>query len=53
MKLVRRDGASPSEALKVLHKLDTERKMPCVEPFNLFDAGAGILGEGIDVDLAL
>jgi hypothetical protein len=41
------------KTLQVLRQLRRERQVACVEAFDLLNAGAGILGEVEDVDLAL
>ena len=44
---------TPSELLKIPGHLGAERQVAGVEPLDLLDAGAGVLGEVEDVDLPL
>ncbi len=41
------------KALQILRHLSRQRQVPGIEPFDLFDACAGILGKVEDVDLAM
>ena len=43
----------PTKALQVPGHLRAEWQVTRIEAFDLFDAGAGVLGEVEDVDLAL
>ncbi len=46
-------GLPPPKRLQVLHELPRDGQPLRVEAFNLVDAGAGVLGEGVNVDLAM